>query len=720
MPISPKRPPKNKKEAQADVLSTMGEDAPNVKPEKEEPAYQQLGEARILVSKALGKTIEKRKCAALVAYEYVHKAWQEAYRYYNHNQVKDDGGDNSVRGRSPQTFRQGDGFENIVFANTSTMVPAIYAKNPDVSFTTQQDEDREFVSVLSKAVNAIFKRKTHPGINLKPRMKKAALHAELTNFGVLKLEYISKDDSREEAENQMQELYAKFKEAKDIKEVKEIEGQMQAIEAKMEFMELSGFKLTNLIPTMVIPDPMAENEDGSDSNWFLEETYLPTDYLNARFTKKDDKKSDERNLIYKPTHRVKTESHGSREDMLGLVLETIESGDQSIKAHTDEQRQSYLYQNMTKCWWYWDRVTRRIYLWADNDWTWPIWVWEDDIKTSRFFPYFILQFIPSTGGIVSPGEVSYYLDQQDEINRINKEIIRIRKLVFSLLIYNKNKIDSDDAAKLINMLKGEGNENAIGIDLPEGMTMKDALDTLSPPSIQYKEVFDKGPIYSAVDKLSSVNDAVRGAQFKTNTVKAAVETYRDSAKVRIGNKTDAIEDTVADIAWTIAEILVSKVDPETIRGLVGDSAMKSWKGMSIEELNATCEVEVAAGSSEKPTASYKKEESIKVGQVLGQFGKAAPASTMKIILKLFSKSFPELDITEQDFADILKEATMIAQQGQTNPGAGSEDENGDIGNKLMSAPPEEKARVLAEVKAGKSPQEALKPLIERAQNAKAN
>src|SRR4029077_9342040 len=126
--------------------------------------------------------------------ELVRQAWDEAYRYYNHNQVRDDVFKSQMR---PTTFRRGESYENLVFSNTSVMIPAIYSKNPDVAFTTDQSEDKDVVAVLSKAVNAVFNKKAPRGINLKPRMKKAALHAELTTLGIVKLDYISKDASLE-------------------------------------------------------------------------------------------------------------------------------------------------------------------------------------------------------------------------------------------------------------------------------------------------------------------------------------------------------------------------------------------------------------------------------------------------------------------------------------------------------------------------------------------
>jgi len=716
--------PATREEAEESILTDMGEE-PTPKKVKEVPAWQAIGSAGIRVSKAYGKNVERRKQAAVTAMEVVRQAWDECYRYYNHNQVRDDVFKTQ---RRPTTFRQGDSYENLVFSNTSVMIPAIYSKNPDVKFSTDQDEDKEFTELLSRAINALFNKKQPQGVNLKPRMKKAALHAELTNLGIIKLDFISKDDSLEKANLDMDELFGKLEKAKDVKEVKEIEGQMMALETNMEWMEPGGFKLTNVLPINLIIDPCAENEDGSDANWMLEETYIATDYLNARFTKKVD--GEERALLYKPTHKIKTDGAGSREDALGLVLEAIEEGTEAKTSHTDEQRQSYIYQNMTKCFYYWDRSTRKIFLFVDNDWSWPVWAWNDDLKLSRFFPYYFIQFYPSTGGVVSAGETSFYLDQQDEINQINAEVRRIRRLVFNVLVYNSNKLKPDDAKKIANYLKTGVGENILGINIDEGLSIKDAMEALAPPSINYESLFNKAPVYSSIDRLSSVTDALRGAQLKTNTTEDAVQAYVSAAQLRVSNRTDAIEACVEDVAWSMAEIMVSRFSADDIKGLVGEKFVPIWKNMPIAELNANFNIKVAAGSSEKPTSQYKKKEAVQIAQSLGQFARAAPGSTLRVVLKLMQSAFPEIQITSDDWDSITQEIQANLQRG-VSTGAGAEHQGGqpapesgdgkdgaggDMRAKLEGLPTEEKAKVLQQVKQGVDPKQALAPYMTGARN----
>ena len=76
---------------------------------------------------------------------------------------------------------------------------------------------------------------------------------------------------------------------------------------------------------------------------------------------------------------------------------------------------------MTKVWYVWDKVTRRLEMYADNDWKWPIWVWDDPYGLQGFFPLTPMWFHENPVAMYAKGEVSYYLDQQDQINEINDE-----------------------------------------------------------------------------------------------------------------------------------------------------------------------------------------------------------------------------------------------------------------------------------------------------------
>ena len=123
---------------------------PKKKSEEYQPSYRVMEDTKIPVSKQLGKLWKSRRDQAKskLKNEGIIDAWEECIRYYNNDQVTQSG----VSG-SPNTSRmarKGTGItddhietENVVFANTTALVPATYAKNPDIEITPANKQDEK-------------------------------------------------------------------------------------------------------------------------------------------------------------------------------------------------------------------------------------------------------------------------------------------------------------------------------------------------------------------------------------------------------------------------------------------------------------------------------------------------------------------------------------------------------------------------------------------------
>lgn len=707
---------------QDQVFSNLDEKIPTT-PQNAQPKeqlYQVIGDQRIGVSRAMGPMWKRNIEAAIRTYSLIHKDWETCYAYFNfkHNEGTLD----TSRG----TFKRGDNSENIVYANLQTVLPAIYTKNPDITVNTGDDADASFSEALKKLLNTLIRKISAPGINLKPKMKRAALFAELTNMGPIKLEWTLKEDSREVAVEELQSLFQELESATDPKEIQEVYGKLQALEMQIAVREQGGPKAYNVLPHNLIIDPFAEQNDGCDGNWMAERVWFPTEYLKARYTKKEDKGYA---FVFKPTHMADLQSSANTTKMDGLstVLQSINHDPDKPESFTDPDRLAYLQAYLTECYYVWDKTTRRVYLYLRDDMTWPLWVWEDPFKLSRFFPYFFVQFTQPLGGTVSSGQTSYYLDQQDTINDTNRQVARIRRSVFHYFFYNVNKIDKPTAEKLVKALRGEATENVppVGIALDPEVKFKDVFEALVPPSAEYEPLFDKKNEYSAIDRLGGVSDALRGAQFKTNTNQDAVQAYQDAVRLRIGAKIDCIEETTEALVWSLAEMLIQFADQQFVDGIIGQANAVGWQQMDVQSFNSTYSCEVIAGSIEKPTSAFKKKEAVQVAQALGQFANAAPGAVLKVMLRVLEQAFTEVVIKKEDWDSIDQEiaagqqkgvSTGVMPNGAAAPGGGQpgqpaqpgQSQSGiDIPGILQKLPTDVKARIIQMSKAGAPEQEIV-------------
>jgi hypothetical protein len=248
-------------------------------------------------------------------------------------------------------------------------------------------------------------------------MQRAITIAFLTNLGWIKVGWTHKVDSSEQAITNLTELGDELKK-EDLtpKEIEEIEGKLRALDDQYSMLSESGPYVKYLPPEAILRDPSSIEEDLSDAYWAMEADYLPTSYIRAKWFKQGDNGQDQ--SVYAPTHYL---SGNGNETSIEDQVNNFSIFDQS-KSYTElgfETAEAYDQSKVTKVWWVWDKVTRRVFLYHDKCWTWPIWVWDDPLKLTTFFPWVAIYFYCAPQGGESKGEVSYYLDQQDGINLCN-------------------------------------------------------------------------------------------------------------------------------------------------------------------------------------------------------------------------------------------------------------------------------------------------------------
>jgi hypothetical protein len=638
-------------------------------PEPDQPLYRVYKGSRIAIGKSVGPMWEKKFNAARKAYEHIYEAWNEVFRYYNNNQVK-------ATAENPRgLFKRGDDTENFVFSNMNVMLPAVYSKDPDISCSTTDKEDEPFCQAMQRVLNTIFQRRDM--VYMKPKAKRAVAFALLTNQGVLKLDFTKKSDSREQAAQEFQKLTEELATCDSQEAVECVYGKMQALEHNMEVLKPSGPACSIVLPHNLIMDAYAEQPDGLDGQWMMEIVFLPTAGLNALYTDPDPESDMEdtpdykkpRVLTYKPTHKASFKEGGQRDDGLGLVMEAFNRAD-DVTTDMEDERKAYLDMYFTECVFVWDKAFRRVFLFQRDDWTWPVWVWDDPLGISRFFPYFVISFVFSTGGSTSVGETAYYLDQQDAINDINRQTARIRRSLFNFFYYNSDKVDQQQAEKFIESVRGEGAQehHMLGVAAGE-MKISDMIETLLPPSGNFEQFFDKTNLMEAINRISNTSDAIRGVQFRTNTNVPAVQMYQQAAQLNVGSKVDVLEDTLADFAHSLAELCVMNYSKEDIVNLVGANASAGWRDMTLAQFQTMYNVRIVAGSMEKPNSAFKKKEALEVGQVLGQFAQAAPGAVLRVLLRLYSQAFTDVIIKPEDWAALDQEIQANLQRGvSTAPG----------------------------------------------------
>jgi hypothetical protein len=705
-------------EVDAAIDSSLGEAAPKRRSRRrKDPVYKVVGDSKIPVSKDTGKVWKSRVAQSKEHTKTVTEAWSEAIRYYENDQLGHRQGQENASGNRLGNRKLNNNItetENVVFANVTTMVPALYARNPESEFTSNVESKKGLATTLERLVNVLGGRKAAPGINLKPKAKRCVVTCLLTNRAWMKIGWTPKQESSEQALNDLATLAEQLEKAKDSKAIIEIEGRIQALEEGIDILQPSGPFAKVKLPFDIMVDPNAKEIDCSDANWLIEEDMLPTSFILAKYARKT-KNTTEYKSIYQPTHVMKA-TLGGDDGIENADNFSIFSQDknETPKSFGFNDQESFDKAKMTKVAIVWDKVTRRVLMFNTNDWTWPIWVWDDPLQLDTFFPYYPLTFFESPNGPLTVGEVTHYLDQQDGINEITDERRRARKWARRNIFFNTNVISQEDATAVLNGDDG----TARGLNVPIEIKLLDVIGSIPPPSLQFDQIFDKEDLYRAIDRISSVGTVLRGEQFKTNTNKAAVQANSTAANMRVDEKADQIEDWIGDIYWGIAQLCLMNMSSETVQAMIGEEA--EWENMSADEISQLSQT-VVGGSTRKPTSAAKKEEALEFGQVLGQFVNAAPGPVLKVMLQVMERAFDEVTMREEDWQELIAAIDQQAQQGQGQGQAAPAGPNVSTASpeqlqEIMSQlPPEIKQQIKSAIDSGVSPQEALQAAMEQIQ-----
>ena len=680
------------------------------------PMYRVDPQTKIPVSNKHGKLWKSRIDAACTARKQFETAWDEATRYYNNNQLEHRTSNEGVSGNRYVARKRNTHWsetENIVYANIRAMMPALYAKNPQVEFTPTDEADKPLVKQVETLVNTLATLPNAPGLNLKVHGKQAVLSTEICNIAWLEYGYVQRDQSVLAAQDELERITKQLTDAKDMAAIREAEGQLMALEEQLDILTSPGPFVKFRTGKDVVCDPDATMPDFSDTKWRAVYDLYPTDYLNAVY---GERKSDGTyKSVFEPTHVLLGSSKPDEQEF--QLFDKNADAKQYGYSDKDQLEKAY----RTRCVRILDKVTRRVYLYADNKWDWPIWVENDPYNLPGFFNLEPMYFNTTISGAYAPSNVTYYLDQQDAINEINDEFRRARQDVKENILYD----EAFDRNAIISWLNG-GGPNAQGVRVPDGRKMSDMI--VEKPNVMLKamQLFDLERPMRSIDRISGVSDVLRNVQFKTNTTNRAIENYNSSTALRLDEKIDAIEDCFGRVLYGVAHLCLQFMPVNVVTEIIGERRAEGWTNKSAKELRGLFTCQAIGGSTQKPTSEAKKQQALQISQILEKLAQFAPTVAITTILTLLEEAFDEVDIPDDAFEQMKEEVQLAMQRGNSTQGAGSSPEGTmpQGGNELEqlaqaidTLPPEVKLALGKIIAQGVPIAEALPQVLQAAQNS---
>jgi hypothetical protein len=590
-------------------------------------------------------------------------AWDEAIRYYNNSQLEHrqsvDGGSGN-RYYSKRRNNVWSETENVVYANVQAIMPAVFAKNPQVSLTTAKTEIQPFVATLQRLTNTLATLSSAPGLNLQVHAEQCVVATELCNLGWLTYGYTTRADSSIVTVDELNRISNDLVKAKDQKTIMELEGQLMALEEELDIANPAGPFVRYMPPHDVVVDPDSAVPDYSDAKWIAFREVYPTSYLNAKFGKKD--KDGKWMSVYQPTSVLLASAKTDKADEYAnfKLFTTSDAKDYGYDDKKQLDRAS-----RTVCWRVFDRVTRRVYLFADNKWDWPIWAVNDPYGLPGFFPAEPMFYNITAIGNSAHGNVVYYLDQQDALNEIADEKRRARQDLKETFLFN----DKMDRESVVKWLQG-GDGNAQGVKVPEGSSLKDMLYPKPNTMMQALPLFDPNPIYQAIDRLSGVSEVLRNAQFKTNTTNKAIERYDANTAMRLDARISRIEDVLGKVMFGVAFLCAQFMTAQEVTNIIGQEGAAQWQNYDAAELRDLFSAQAVGGSTQKPTSQQRKQQAMELAEIFARFVQIAPLTAIQTTLQVLNSAFDEINLPPNLFEGLAAEVEAAMQRGNSTQGGG--------------------------------------------------
>lgn len=656
----------------AQLNETLGIEEEKV--EEYQPLYRMYGESKIPVSKAECKLWHTRQKQALKVMEDVTDQWDLTYKYFNADQIDfNDRGEVEFR-NSAKLRKTHKNSQNLVWCNNISLIPSLYSQDPSIEVTNNKDKDElaeKQATMIERLVNVLFKKRTTPGLHIKKKARKGILNALLTNRGILKIGWTFQIESTDQALQEMQMLAQQLSEAKDTNEIKELEGKIQALEELVNYSQKEGPYVKHVRPMDLIIDPNALEQDGTDADWIMEREWIPTEYLKAKFGLETDDDGQTKS-VYAPDV-VLPVGNKDRADDDTDILSNINDED-AFNTYGFDNAENYKRSCLTECYWVWDRLKKRVYLFSNSSWEYPIWVWEDMYNLEEFFPYYVLNFYENPNSALCKGETSYYLDQQDTINMINDQMQKMREFGFNHFLFDTNSgIDKNDIQKWAN-----GGNNILGVKLPPNKKWEDVLFNGQLPSDKTQQLYDKTDIITTIDMITGTDATTRTGEYKTNTTNFAIQSYMAGKTVKLDDKRDAIETWLGQVGWGIAQLCLQFMSKEQVESLLGIGNADGWENVDAQFIPLQFSLQCVGGSTMKPTSDFKKQEALQISQVLGQFASASPYVVI-VMLQVLQRALDEVVVKEEDI-EMIKNSIlqqMQAQQMQAQQQAALQDAQAD-------------------------------------------
>lgn len=458
---------------------------------------------------------------------------------------------------------------NLLISTMSASIPAIYAKNPEISVTPRYVNQN--LKLLCTTLETVTNR-AMADAGLKKRAKSMLAAAMTCYYGVLKVTYqrdIQTDPIIQNRINDTQDnilrLERLIQETEDPDcrgehEVKlaELKQTMMALEEQTEVVAAEGLVIDKVLSDNLLIDPtVCEFDDYDSAGWMAQIVPMRRSEAEGRY-----KVDLSGALTYKQG------SEGKHQESGRIASATGDAGDDDPQIAIIE---------------IWDRQSQRIYTMADGCKFWCRDPYSPPTVGERWFPFFLFPFSLVDGDFVGPCLADLVRKLEKEYNETRNKFAKHREMNKPGMVAHGADLTEKDITSFTHSELGE-------VWILKTDSQKPVQQIIGPkPTIPVNPVdYDTGPIRQDWEQVTGLQDAARSTVVTPKTATEA-QIMQQSLSGRISEMRDRMEDFLQELAQYSAQILIMNMTPAQVARYMGPgkAVIDEKTGMEIEEPSFT-------------------------------------------------------------------------------------------------------------------------------------
>ena len=211
------------------------------------------------------------------------------------------------------------------------------------------------------------------------------------------------------------------------------------------------------------------------------------------------------------------------------------------------------------------------------------------------------------------GDLEAIVPLQDELNETRSAMVQARKQDLPKTMYRRSM-----SADAISALKSSTRNEMVPID---DDTPFEQLVAPVPHSMASPQLYNHSQVIEGdVDRISGVNEYMRGGIPETRRTATEATIIADAANARAADKLDSIEGAIRAVAKRIVQLAQQYMTGESVARIVGANGQQQmWVPFTRRDLEGEFDFQVEAGSTQPMNESFRRQQATQLLNAMTPF-----------------------------------------------------------------------------------------------------